>query len=107
YWLAALQSIPAELYEAARVDGAGALGLLRGITLPLLQPFAAIILLITAVSTLRVFDLVQTMTGGGPFFASEVMEIYIYRHAFSLQAFSVPRLGHPPARGLFLRLGGC
>jgi ABC-type sugar transport system permease subunit len=60
-----------------RVDGAGSLALLRSITLLLLKAFAAIILLITAVSTLPVFDLVQTMTGGGPFFASEVMEIYI------------------------------
>jgi multiple sugar transport system permease protein len=101
YWLAALQAIPAELYEAARVDGAGSLELLRRITLPLLKPFAAIIALITAVSTLRVFDLVQTMTGGGPFFASEVMEVYIYRHAFSLQAFSAPRLGYASAAGVF------
>ena len=104
YWLAALQSIPPELYEAARVDGAGSPALLRHITLPLLKPFAAIIALITAVSTLRVFDLVQTMTGGGPFFASEVMEIYIYRHAFSLQAFSVPRLGYASAAGVFFGL---
>jgi multiple sugar transport system permease protein len=104
YWLAALQAIPAELYEAARVDGAGSVALLRGITLPLLKPFAAVIALITAVSTLRVFDLVQTMTGGGPFFASEVMEVYIYRHAFSLQAFSVPRLGYASAAGVFFGL---
>jgi multiple sugar transport system permease protein len=104
YWLAALQAIPAELYEAARVDGAGSVAILRGITLPLLKPFAAIIALITAVSTLRVFDLVQTMTGGGPFFASEVMEVYIYRHAFSLQNFSVPRLGYASASGVFFGL---
>ena len=104
YWLAALQAIPAELYDAARVDGAGAASILTGITLPLLKPFAAIIALITAVSTLRVFDLVQTMTGGGPFFASEVMEVYIYRHAFSIQAFSAPRLGYASAAGVFFGL---
>ena len=101
YWLAALQAIPTGLYEAGRVDGADSLALLRHITLPLLKPFAAIIALITAVSTLRVFDLVQTMTGGGPFFSSEVMEVYIYRNAFSLQAFSVPRLGYASAAGVF------
>jgi multiple sugar transport system permease protein len=100
YWLAALQTIPAELYDAARVDGAGTVQILRAITLPLLKPFAAIIALITAVNTLRVFDLVQTMTGGGPFFASEVMEVYIYRHAFSIQAFSAPRLGYASAAGV-------
>jgi len=104
YWLAALQSIPAELYEAAQVDGAGALAKLRSITLPLLKPFAAIILLVTAVNTLRIFDLVQTMTGGGPFFATEVMEVYIYRHAFSIQTFSVPRLGFASAAGVFFGL---
>ena len=104
YWLAALQAIPAELYDAARVDGAGAASILTRITLPLLKPFAAIIALITAVSTLRVFDLVQTMTGGGPFFASEVMEVYIYRHAFSIQAFSAPRLGYASAAGVFFGL---
>ena len=104
YWLATLQAIPQELYEAARVDGAGSAKILQHITLPLLKPFGAIIALITAVSTLRVFDLVQTMTGGGPFFASEVMEVYIYRHAFSIQAFSAPRLGYASAAGVFFGL---
>jgi len=100
YWLAALQAVPAELYEAARLDGAGRWHLLRYITLPLLKPFAIIITLITAVNTLRIFDLVQTMTGGGPFFASEVVEVYIYRNAFSVQG-GVPRLGFASAAGVF------
>lgn len=98
YWLAALQVIPAELYEAGKLDGAGWWGLLRHITLPLLVPFAVIIVLITAVNTLRVFDLVQTMTAGGPYFASEVIEIYIYRNAFRLQG-GMPRLGYASAAG--------
>src|SRR3954468_24382463 len=84
YWLAALQTVPPEQLDAARVDGGGRGSLLRYITLPHLRPFAIVIVLITAVSALRVFDLVQTMTGGGPFFASEVMEVYIYRNAFSV-----------------------
>jgi multiple sugar transport system permease protein len=103
YWLAALQTIPRELYEAARVDGANWWNQLRFITLPLLVPFAIVIILITAVGTLHVFPLVQTMTGGGPFFATEVMEIYIYRTAFGGEASmgTMPRLGYASAAGVF------
>ncbi len=103
YWLAALQTVPPEQLDAARVDGAGRWDLLRYITLPHLRPFAIVIVLITAVSALRVFDLVQTMTGGGPFFASEVMEVYIYRNAFSVQG-GTPRLGYASAAGVLFGL---
>jgi ABC-type sugar transport system permease subunit len=99
YWLAALQTIPAELYEAARVDGAGARQLFLRITVPLITPFTIIILLITVVQTLRVFAIVQTMTGGGPFFASEVIEVYIYRTAFGTGG--IPRLGYASAAAVF------
>jgi multiple sugar transport system permease protein len=102
YWLASLQTIPQDLYEAARLDGATRPQLLRYIILPLLTPFAIVILLITAVGSLNVFALVQTMTGGGPFFASEVMEVYIYRTAFGTGGGgSVPRLGYASAAGVF------
>jgi multiple sugar transport system permease protein len=102
YWLAALQTIPAELYEAARVDGANAWVIFRRITMPLLVPFTIIITLITVVGTLHVFPIVQTMTGGGPFFASEVMEIYIYRTAFGTGG--IPRLGYASAVAVFFGL---
>ncbi len=102
YWLAALQTVPAELYEAAKVDGAGSWAIFRRITLPLLVPFTIIITLITVVQTLRVFPIVQTMTGGGPFFASEVMEVYIYRTAFGTGG--IPRLGYASAVGVFFGL---
>lgn len=102
YWLAALQVIPQSLYEAAKIDGANWWRQLRHITLPLLIPFAIVIILITAVGTLRVFPLVQTMTGGGPFFATEVMEVYIYRTAFGsdMGGIGVPRLGYASAAGV-------
>ncbi|MEJ7840089.1 MAG: sugar ABC transporter permease [Thermomicrobiales bacterium] len=99
YWLAALQIVPQDLYEAARMDGANAWRLFRDITMPLLAPFAAIIALITIVQTLQVFPIVQTMTGGGPFFSSEVMEVYIYRNAFGEGG--IPRLGFASAAGVF------
>lgn len=102
YWLAALQVIPQSLYEAAKVDGAGWWAQVRHVTIPMIVPFAIVIILITAVGTLRVFPLVQTMTGGGPFFSTEVMEIYIYRTAFGSDSggISVPRLGYASAAGV-------
>jgi ABC-type sugar transport system permease subunit len=99
YWLAALQVVPQDLYEAARLDGANRFFLHKDITLPMIIPFAVVILLITIVSSLNVFGLVQTMTGGGPFFASEVMEVYIYRNAFGEGG--IPRLGYASAAALF------
>ena len=94
YWLAALQTIPQEIYEAARVDGAGAVQNFFHITVPLLKPFLIIISLLTIEDTFRAFDLMQTMTAGGPFFSTEIIEIYIYRWAF---AASIPQLGHASA----------
>ncbi|MEZ4640414.1 MAG: sugar ABC transporter permease [Caldilineaceae bacterium] len=102
YWLAALQTVPPVLYEAAKVDGANVWQQFRSITVPLIKPFAIVIVLITAVGTLKVFALVQTMTGGGPFFATEVMEVYIYRTAFgSAASQSLPRLGYASATAVF------
>lgn len=102
YWLAALQTIPQDLYEAAKVDGSGWWSTLRNITIPLLVPFGVVIVLITAVNTLNVFALVQSMTQGGPYFASDVVETYIYRTAFgTAQASSMPRLGYASAAGVF------
>lgn len=94
YWLAALQTIPSELYEAASIDGARSRGLFAHITLPLLKPFTIIITLLSIEASLHVFDLMQTMTNGGPYYSSEVLEIYIYRWAFSA---TIPRLGYASA----------
>lgn len=99
YWLAALQVVPQDLYEAARIDGANRWRLHKDITLPMILPFAVVIVLITVVGALNVFGLVQTMTGGGPYFASEVMEVYIYRNAFGESG--IPRLGYASAAALF------
>lgn len=99
YWLAALQVVPQELYEAARIDGANRWQMHRSITLPMIVPFALVIILITVVSALNIFGLVQTMTGGGPFFATEVMELYIYRNAFGTG--EIPRLGYASAAAVF------
>lgn len=101
YWLAALQTVPRELQEAAMVDGASMLKTFRHITFPLLQPFLIIITLLTVEQNLQVFDLMLTMTGGGPYFATEVIEIYIYRWAFTT---STPALGFASAAAVILGL---
>jgi multiple sugar transport system permease protein len=103
YWLAGLQTVPTELHEAARVDGAGGWQRFRFITLPLLKPFAIIITLIVTAGNLQVFAFFQTLTGGGPYFASELMELFIYRMAFGTSeagASSVQRLGYASAAGV-------
>jgi len=94
YWLAALQTIPQDIHEAAQVDGAGPWREFRHVTLPLLVPFLVIIALIDTVAALNVFDLMQTLTAGGPSFSSEVIEIYIFRTAFQA---TVPELGYASA----------
>ena len=101
YWLAALQTIPNDVREAARVDGASEWSILRNITLPMLKPFAVIIALITALGALHSFDLMYTLTGGGPALTTEVVEIFIYRWAFTA---SVPQLGYASAAAVFFGL---
>ncbi|SDS96858.1 carbohydrate ABC transporter permease [Microlunatus soli] len=101
YWLAALQTVPQDVHEAALIDRAGPVAEFRHITLPLLLPFLVIITLIDTVSGLNVFDLMQTLTGGGPSFSSEVIEIYIFRTAFGA---TVPQLGYASAAAVLFGL---
>jgi len=82
YFLAGLQAIDPELYDAGRLDGAGKFALFRHITIPAIRPVGAVILLLTSLHALKVFDIVQVMTKGGPYFATDVVSTYIYRHAF-------------------------
>ncbi|GCF08527.1 carbohydrate ABC transporter permease [Dictyobacter arantiisoli] len=82
YFLAGLQTIPAELYEAAHIDGAGWAAQLFSITIPMLRGVGMIILFLAILGNLNVFDLVQVLTGGGPYFASNVVSTYIYQQAF-------------------------
>ena len=83
YWLAGLQSLPEELYDAAEVDGANRFQSFAYITVPLLIPVGIVILLISIIDSLRAFELIYTMTEGGPGFSTEVIEVYIYRFAFT------------------------
>lgn len=104
YWLAALQTVPADLRDAARVDGADAWQNFRYVTLPILRPFAIIITLLSLEESLKIFDLALTMTNGGPYFSTEVVEIYIYQHGFTL---TPPQLGFASAAAVIFGLFVC
>nr|WP_238363307.1 sugar ABC transporter permease [Actinopolymorpha pittospori] len=99
YWLAALQTIPPDVYEAARVDGASARQVLLHITVPMLVPIAIVILLLTFQSSMNPFDLIQATTKGGPNYGTDVVATYIYRYAFDPQM-SAPRYGFACAAGV-------
>jgi ABC-type sugar transport system permease subunit len=82
YFLAGLQTIPEELYEAARLDGAGRLATFRYITVPMLRAVGVVIVVLAVIGTFQIFDLVQVLTSGGPYFSTEVVNTYIYHLAF-------------------------
>ncbi|SEF18245.1 carbohydrate ABC transporter permease [Jiangella alba] len=99
YWLAALQTIPKDIHEAALIDGANPRQSLRFVVLPMLVPLAIVILLLVFQRSLNTFDLVQATTQGGPNYSTDVVPTYIYRFAFDpfLQA---PRYGFACAAGV-------
>jgi raffinose/stachyose/melibiose transport system permease protein len=81
-YLAGLQGIPAELYEAAELDGASAWRRLLHITLPQLMPATTIAMSLTLISSLKLFDQVFVMTGGGPGYATQNLSVIMYKQAF-------------------------
>jgi multiple sugar transport system permease protein len=81
-FLAGLQNIPKDYYEAARLDGANAVQLFLRITFPLLTPTIFFVLVIFMIGAIQVFDTIIVLTGGGPGDASKSVVIYIYEQAF-------------------------
>ncbi|WP_020013029.1 carbohydrate ABC transporter permease [Promicromonospora sukumoe] len=79
---AGLQTIPPTVYEAGRIDGANEMQMFRRLTLPLLRPVLAMVLVLTVIGSFQVFDLVAVTTQGGPARASNVLQLYIYDKAF-------------------------
>ena len=77
-FLAGLQSVPDEYYEAADIDGANAFQKFRNVTFPLIRPSFNINLLICIIWGIRVFDIVFALTGGGPGRASEVLNTMVF-----------------------------
>jgi multiple sugar transport system permease protein len=84
---AARLSIPGELYEAAKVDGAKPLQCFRSITLPLLMPAILLAMLFRYIFVFRIFSEVWLLTGGGPARMTEVVGVYLYQEAFTFNAF--------------------
>lgn len=82
-YLANLQAIPRELYEAAEVDGAGFLSKFRNIILPLLAPAVTINILNSMIGSLKVFDIIMSMTQGGPGYASETITTILIKRSFT------------------------
>jgi multiple sugar transport system permease protein len=81
-YLAALQDIPKSYLEAAEVDGANSWHLFRYIKLPLLLPSSLFLIITGFIESFQVFDLIYTMTNGGPIGATDVLGFLLYRHAF-------------------------
>jgi multiple sugar transport system permease protein len=85
--LAGLQVIPRELYQAARVDGAGTWASFRRITLPLLMPVLLVALVFRTLDAWRVFDVIYVLTGGGPANTTETLSLYAYKMLFQTLQF--------------------
>ena len=94
FLLAALQTIPKQLYEAAEIDGASKLNMFKNITLPLLKPVILIILIMKSIFSFRMFDKIYVLTEGGPAGASTNLAMLMYREAFQFW-----HLGHAAAIG--------
>ena len=80
--LAGLQSLPREPFEAAAIDGASQWRVFRYLTLPMLRPVIVVCIVIRAIDAFRTFDIVWTLTGGGPARSTELFSLYAYEHAF-------------------------
>jgi multiple sugar transport system permease protein len=94
---AGLQAIPRSLYEAARIDGASEWMLFRKVTLPLLRPVMAFVLITNVIGSFQIFDTVAIATKGGPADATNVLMYYIYTTAFGFS-----RMGYASAMSVAL-----
>ncbi|MDC3423141.1 sugar ABC transporter permease [Aquibacillus sp. 3ASR75-11] len=83
YYFAGLQSIPNQLYEAARIDGASPLKIFWKVTFPLLKPIHFYVAIITTIGSFQIFDSAYLLTGGGPNYATTTIVFYLYQQGFS------------------------
>lgn len=88
-FLAGLQGVPRELYEAASIDGAGTWACFRHITWPQLIPITTIISVLTLLGALQIFGTVIVLTNGGPGYLTEVPTLRIYKEGFVNHRFGV------------------
>lgn len=97
FFLAALQAVPQELYEAAELDGASVIGKFRNVTLPAIRPVTAFVIVTSFISAAQLFDEPYLLTRGGPGEATLSVSMFIYRAAFERQQF-----GYAAAAGVVL-----
>lgn len=86
-FLAGLQTVPTELVEAARLDGANAWQVFRNVTMPALRPTTVVVVILTIINSLKVFDLIVGMTGGGPAQSTQVLALWSYTQSFTNHSF--------------------
>ncbi|MEK3806980.1 carbohydrate ABC transporter permease [Metabacillus sp. SLBN-84] len=98
-YLAGLQAIPGDLYEAADIDGASKWKQILHITIPLLMPSIMIVTIMSSISAMKVFEEIYVMTGGGPLNSTKTLVFYIYQEAFENL-----KMGYASAGGVILFL---
>lgn len=81
-FLSALSGISQNMFEAAKIDGANSIQIFKNVTIPLLSPTIFFVVIITAISSFQVFDLIYLMTQGGPLDSTNVLVYAIYKNAF-------------------------
>lgn len=96
-FLAGLQNVSQTLVEAARIDGAGRYRVFRHVTLPALRPTITIVLVLSTINSLKAFDIVYGMTGGGPAQSTQMLAMWAYTQAMQLGSF-----GHGSAISVIL-----
>ncbi|MET9270491.1 sugar ABC transporter permease [Kribbella sp. NPDC003557] len=96
-FLAALQAVPTELYEAAKVDGAGPWSVFLRITLPVISPIMLLQVILQTTAALQTFNQPKILTGGGPGFSTNVLMLGIYNNGFPTLG-KIPQLGYASAQ---------
>jgi ABC-type sugar transport system permease subunit len=81
-FLAGLQGIPQDLYDAAKIDGANAWWRFKSVTFPMLSPISFFLMITSILATFQAFDIIQTMTEGGPAYGSTTLVYYVYDRSF-------------------------
>jgi multiple sugar transport system permease protein/sn-glycerol 3-phosphate transport system permease protein len=97
-YLAGLQGIPRDLYDAAKVDGAGPFWRFRSVTLPMLSPITFFLVVTSILSSFQAFDIIRVMTRGGPVDATNTLVYYIYQQGFERS----PNVGRASAAAVVL-----
>ena len=88
--------VPQTVIEASKVDGASEGAFVRYILIPAMKPMIFTVGSIAFLNALKIFDIIQTLTAGGPYFSTDMISTYIYRTAFS-SSFGAPRLSYASA----------